>query len=204
MTISAPAPTSLVARLAMASLGALADAVGLVTFAIAVSYLLDWLLGAPDLVRFIARDLSRAGVSFGLYWIGARFLLSPGQFEDRLLPIRRPEWHYRMVLLYGTFAVSIYATVTLVAEIGDTRAVSGWFLIVSTAVLGFKLWWFWSARHDFAALVLQEVVHRIPGGHARDSDIEDVEPVANGLGRGAALLLEDDLDAVLRFHGARQ
>jgi moderate conductance mechanosensitive channel len=150
---AAPSPTSFVARLGIASLGALADAAGLVTFAITASCLLDWLLRAPDFARFIARDLSHAGVSFGLYWIGARFLLSPGRFEDRLLPIRRPDWHYRLVLFYATFAVSIYATVTLVAEIGDTRAVSGWFLIVSTAVLAFKLWWFWSARRDFAALV---------------------------------------------------
>jgi hypothetical protein len=149
---AAPPPTSFVARLGTASLGALADAAGLVAFAIAASCLLDWLLATPDFARFYARDLSRAGVSFGLYWIGARFLLSPGRFEDRLLPIRRPDWHYRLVLLYATFAVSIYATVALVAEIGDAR-VFGWLLIVSTAVLAFKLWWFWSARGDFAALV---------------------------------------------------
>ena len=150
---SAPPPASFVARLGRASLGALADAAGLVTFAIVANCLVDWLLGAPDFARFVARDLSRAGVSFSLYWIGARFLLSPGRFEDRLLPIRRPDWHYRLVLLYATFSVSIYATVSLVAEIGGTRAVSGWFLIVSTAVLAFKLWWFWSAHGDFSALV---------------------------------------------------
>jgi moderate conductance mechanosensitive channel len=150
---AAPSPTSFVPRLGAASLGALADIAGLVTFAIAASCLRDWLLGAPDFARFIARDLTRAGVSFSFYWIAARFLLSPRRFEDRLLPIRRPQWHYRRVLIYATFSVSIYATVTLVAEIGDTRAISGWFLICSTAVLAYKLWWFWSARHDFAALV---------------------------------------------------
>jgi moderate conductance mechanosensitive channel len=150
---ASPSPASFVTRLGAASLGALADAAGLATFAIAAGCLLDALLGGPDFARFIARDLTRASVSFGFYWIGARFLASPGRFDDRLLPIRRPDWHYRLVLLYATFSVSIYATVTLVAEIGDTRAVSGWFLICSSAVLAYKLWWFWSARGDFAALV---------------------------------------------------
>jgi len=152
-----PPPDGFVARLGVATRGAITDAAALVAFAIVANCLRGWLLGTPDFARFLARDLSRAGISFGFYWIGARFLLSPGMFEERLLPIRRPDWHYRVVLLYATFAVFIYATVTLVTEVADARTVSGWFLICSTAVLCFKLWWFWSARGDFAALVRDAV-----------------------------------------------
>lgn len=154
----APVPTSFVARLGTASLGALADAAGLAAFAVAASCLLDWQLGEPDFARFIARDLSRAVISFGYYWIGARFLLSPGRFEDRLLPIRRPDRYYRLVLLYATLSVWIFATISLIAEIGDARAIVGWVLIWVTAALGYKLWWFWSARGDIAALVQDEAI----------------------------------------------
>jgi small-conductance mechanosensitive channel len=146
-------PGRFIGRLGDTLRGTVADAAALAAFAVVASCMLPVLLAEPDLARFIARDLIYSGAVFGYYWLSVRFLLSPGRFTARLLPIRHPEWHYCMVLLYAICAVTIYGTVGLVTEVGDARAVSGWFLIVSTLVLAYKIGWFWAARVDFAALV---------------------------------------------------
>jgi small-conductance mechanosensitive channel len=133
--------------------GLLAEGAGLAAFALVAIYVIDRLLPQADFARFLARDVSRVAVSFGFYLIGARFLLAPDQPARRLLPIRRPAWHFRVVTLYAVGAVFIYVTVLPIAELGDASALAGWFLLTSTAILAYKLWWFWTARHDFAALV---------------------------------------------------
>ena len=133
--------------------GLLAEGAGLAAFALVAIYVIDRLLPQADFAQFLARDVSRVAVSFGFYLIGARFLLAPDQPARRLLPIRRPAWHFRVVIIYALGAVFIYVTVLPIATLGDASALAGWFLLTSTAILAYKLWWFWTARHDFAALV---------------------------------------------------
>ena len=145
-------PGCLLDRFVIALRALLADGIGLGVYALVAFRLTNWLLPAEDFARFLARDLNHVVVSFGLYLIGARFLLAPDHPEQRLLPIRRPRWHYAMLRLYALSAVFIYATVFPIDAIGDPVALAGWYLLTSTAILGFKLWWFWFGRHDYAAL----------------------------------------------------
>jgi small-conductance mechanosensitive channel len=133
--------------------GLVAEGAGLAVFALVASRLIELLLPQADFARFLARDISGVAVSFGFYLIGARFLLAPDEPARRLLPIRRPVWHYRAVTVYALGAVFIYVTVLPVAAVGDGPALAGWFLLTSTATFAYKLWWFWSGRHDFAVLV---------------------------------------------------
>jgi len=144
--------TGFLARLGGASLRALVDLIAIAAFALVALKLRAGLLGQPDVVSFVARDLSLGVVQFCLYWTGARFLLAPDQPDHRLVPIDRPAWHHAMVVRYVAFAAFIYVTVTSIAEIGDADQVAGWYLLTTTAITLFKLWWFWSARRDVAAL----------------------------------------------------
>ncbi|HUA56461.1 MAG TPA: mechanosensitive ion channel domain-containing protein [Candidatus Sulfotelmatobacter sp.] len=140
------------ARLVLVAVRALADLIALAAYGITAFKLRDALLDQPDLARFVATDLSHAIVSFCFYWTGARFLLAPDPFGRRMLPIDRPAWHYAMVMRYAAGSIFIYVTVTLIAEIGNADQVAGWYLLTASAILLFKLWWFWNARLDFAAL----------------------------------------------------
>jgi small-conductance mechanosensitive channel len=148
-----PEPACFMHGFAAALRGLLAEGAGLAAFAVVAIYVIDQLLPQPDFAQFLARDVSRVAVSFGLYLLGARFLLAPEQPARRLLPIRRPAWHFRVLVIYALGAVFIYVTVLPIAVLGDASALAGWFLLTSTAITAYKVWWFWSARHDFAALV---------------------------------------------------
>jgi small-conductance mechanosensitive channel len=147
------APACFIDGFAAALRGLLAEGAGLAAFALVALYVIGRLLPQPDFAQFLARDVSRVAVSFGFYLLGARFLLAPDEPARRLLPIRRPAWHFRVVLIYALGAVFIYVTVLPIAALGDASALAGWFLLTSTVILVYKLWWFWTARHDFAALV---------------------------------------------------
>jgi len=130
----------------------LADLAGLGVFIVVAQQLATRLLPATGLPHFLARDLARVVVQAALYLIVARFLLAPGEPERRLMQIRRPAWHFRMVLIYIIAGSVIFAISVPMGALGDSDALAGWLLVSQTAVTGFKLWWFWSARHDFAAL----------------------------------------------------
>jgi small-conductance mechanosensitive channel len=141
------------ARLVDAFRGTLADACGLVVLVLSGDLLRGLLLPQADLAEFIALDLNRAVVWVGCYWLGARLLLSPERPEARLLPIRNPAWHFRMLVIYAFIGSSIYASSSLIEHVAGGPVVVGWLLIMTTGVLCFKLGWFWTARADFAAVV---------------------------------------------------
>jgi small-conductance mechanosensitive channel len=130
----------------------LVDVVGVGVFVVVAGRLVTWLLPPTGFAQFMARDLVRVAVSTAAYLIVARFLLAPAQPERRLLPIRRPAWHFRLVLIYAAAVAVVFVVSVPVTVLGDTVALAGWILVSQTTIVGFKLWWFWTARHDFAAL----------------------------------------------------
>jgi small-conductance mechanosensitive channel len=148
-----PPPEAFGDRLRDSLRAGFADAGFLAAFWLGAHALTSYLLPEPDLLEIIARDLAGTVVAAGYYWLGARVLVSPDRPEARLLPIHRPLWHYRMVLLYTVLIGVTYVTVTVIAEIADAASIKGWYLIASTATLVFKLGWFWAARGDFATLI---------------------------------------------------
>ncbi|MFO0992287.1 MAG: mechanosensitive ion channel family protein [Hyphomicrobiales bacterium] len=82
-------------------------------------------------------------------------LLSPYEPRLRLFMIPRAARHFALLVAYvvaGTIILSIIA-------VGDAAASpkgesSGLYLILSTLLVVFKIWWFWDARRDIAQVIL--------------------------------------------------
>ncbi|WP_158554749.1 mechanosensitive ion channel family protein [Methylovirgula sp. 4M-Z18] len=130
-----------------------------------------YFLPEDDLVHEIAHRASIAVGGIGAYMIVGRFLLAPNEKPRRLLPLPRDEFHYKLLLGYGTLGPVFLGIIAVLDSITTNRdAVSGVFTIGSALITLYKLVWFWLGRHDFQQLVLSGVrvagerpglVHRI-------------------------------------------
>lgn len=146
---------SFVRRLGIATQEMLKDLFAIAAFVLSAWALAVWLMPAMDLLRrSFAITVHHTAIA-ACYLTAMRLLLSPRQPEARLLPIARPRWHARMISIYGVFAAILISTVKVSGLVAsDPRAVVGWFALTATLITAFKLWWFWSSRHDVAALVI--------------------------------------------------
>jgi moderate conductance mechanosensitive channel len=129
------------------------DAVALATF-VACGWLgIRWLFGSPDVTQDLAVRALRYSAAIGLYLVAGRFLLAPGDEGRRILQMPRAEWHFRMLMTYGTCGAILESIAAAARAAGtDADVVDGWFLIAGSAITLLKVGWFFAGRHDITAL----------------------------------------------------
>ncbi|WP_342360759.1 mechanosensitive ion channel family protein [Terrarubrum flagellatum] len=142
-------------RMALSLRRLIADVAAAGSGLIALKLIVDWWDPSSKLIEAGADSLLRALATAAAYIIIGRFLLSPGQPAARLLRLPRAELHFRLLLIYvgaGQTIFNLLATAGAIAS--DMASVGGLYLITSTAITIFKIWWFWMARHDIEALII--------------------------------------------------
>lgn len=155
-------------RLSNAGLGLLADGIALVVFIAAGHILLSLGHPQPDLANAVADNVLNGLTGVALYLMGGRFLLSPDAPERRLLPIARPTWHFRMLMLYSVSVTLMLEAVSLIRLLPDTTlAAAGWFLLSHTIVTATLFWWFGHGAKDVVLLAASATVDGREPGLAR-------------------------------------
>ena len=150
-------PPDLVDRVRRRLRGLLGDLLAAGALLAVAQVALARLLPAPDLARALGAALLQGALVLALYRAAGRFLLAPHRPDERPLPLPRPGWHYRMLLLYAAIGQVVTASVGLAQVAGaDPLTVEAGFLVGSTLITAQKLWWFWHGRHDFAAALLPD------------------------------------------------
>jgi moderate conductance mechanosensitive channel len=129
------------------------DAVALATFVVCGWLGIRWLFGSADGAQALAVRVLRYCAVIGFYAAAGRFLLAPGDEGRRLLQLPRAEWHFRMLMIYGTCG-AILEFIAAAARWArtDTMVVDGWFLIAGSAITLLKVGWFFAGRHDITKL----------------------------------------------------
>lgn len=150
-----PASSNFTARLVASGYGLLRDAAAL---AIAFGLLRLWrrlFLPEFDLASQTLDTLGNGLLIAAGYNVVGRFLLAPNHPERRLMPLPRADHHFRMLMAYTLIAMIAASSVLLSERAGVGRApVAGLFTIAAFVVTGFKLFWFYDARHDLQGLIL--------------------------------------------------
>lgn len=142
----------------------LVDIVALAAMVSVGFLVVKFLLPHPDLARALARSIIRFALIVGLYYAVARFLLGADKAGAPLLPVLKPQWHLRNILIYAVCVALIIETINLLDHVdADRTAVVGWLLIITTLTAAFALWWVWNARRDVA----QAIRHANPEGWGR-------------------------------------
>ncbi len=146
-------PESLCARTLAGGALALANLLGLSTFLMLSEYGIEHLLPLPDLARWSAEAVRLSVTAFVVYSVAADVLLAPHHPQRRLLPLPRAAWHARNLKLYGLASPLVFEMADFFEKIGSSPlAVAGWFSLAASGMALFKLWWFWTGRHDVAEL----------------------------------------------------
>lgn len=141
-------------RLANAAARMAKDGMALAVFVLAAWALAVMLLPAFDLLRKTVAIVVHHMAIAAIYLIAARFLLLPVATGPALMPIDHASRHRRTVIIYGVLAAVLISSVKVAASIAsDKLSVIGWLSLTSAVVTLYKLWWFWTARHDVARLV---------------------------------------------------
>lgn len=110
--------------------------------------------GEPS-AAWLAEGIVRGLALFGAYFMFARLLLAPLPSGGRLLPIANAERNGRLFLIYAAVGVCILWTTAIASQIArNPEAVDGWLFLCGTLVNIYKIWWFWTVRHDISGLIL--------------------------------------------------
>jgi small-conductance mechanosensitive channel len=132
----------------------LVDIVALAAMVFAGFLVVKFLLPHPDLARALARSIIRFALIVGLYYAAGRFLLGPDKAGAPLLPLLKPQWHLRNILIYAFCVALIIETINLLDHVdADRTPAVGWLLVITTLTAAFALWWVWSARRDVALAI---------------------------------------------------
>ena len=96
------------------------------------------------------------GVSHVLvYGIGAHVMLYPYANGQRLVPLPNGAHHFRMLMAFSVFSPIMHFGTSLITLFGGgSDQITGWIMFFSSVATVFKIWWFWTARKDLAALVM--------------------------------------------------
>ncbi len=150
-----PEGPSFTARLIASGYGLLQD---LTTIFLALGALrllrMLWLPEA-DLAEAALRTIGNGAAIGAAYLAVGRFLVAPGAPERRLVPLPRAEWHFRLLTIYATVTPIVITTGLLGQRVASgPEPVAGFLTLAGLLITPFKLWWWFNARHDVAALVL--------------------------------------------------
>lgn len=83
------------------------------------------------------------------------FFLSPYQPRLRLFMIPRASWHFRLLAIYALAGLLILTAIEMGNVIGTVEhELAGLFMVLSTSLVLYKIWWFWNARNDIAEVIV--------------------------------------------------
>jgi small-conductance mechanosensitive channel len=150
-----PAGPEFTPRLIAASWGLLQD-VATVLLALAVARMARnaW-LPESDLAHTAITTGANGAAIGALYIAVGRFLIAPGAPDRRIMPLPRAEVHFTRLVVYAILTPLIVSSILLAHHVSaGPRPVTGLIALTGLAITLFKVWWFYDARHDLAALVL--------------------------------------------------
>ncbi|AYD00276.1 mechanosensitive ion channel family protein [Neorhizobium sp. NCHU2750] len=115
----------------------------------------------------VANSAMTAVVVALLYVSFARLLFKENAEGRSLVPIRRPQWHFRMLVSYGVIGAAMAEMARLAGGLGvDRLIVDGWLLAGNTVLTVLKFFWFIGGRHDIRAAFISGsagLVRRVAG-----------------------------------------
>ena len=136
-----------------------ADALSLGLFYALSAVAINAALPDADIVRTTAQLLRQSLALTGVYMLGGRLLLAPGEPPIRLLALPRAERHFGILSIYGLIGAFTITSIGLTALVAsDPAAAAGWFTLWGGLLLALKLWWFWDARHDIRQVIISGAV----------------------------------------------
>ncbi|MCA0424460.1 MAG: hypothetical protein LCH61_14280, partial [Proteobacteria bacterium] len=149
-------PQTLVKRVGASLRIALADVIGIaVYFGLSQALNENLILPKSEAVsEFLAIVIEQSRHALA-YLVVARFLLKPQANGQRLLSIPHARDYRWPVIIYSVLGPLSHAITNMLYLIGaEPGEIAGWFMLVSTLIVAYKTWFFWSARHDIGALIL--------------------------------------------------
>jgi len=150
-----PAGPEFTPRLIAASWGLLQDVATIMLALAAARFARNAWLPATDLAMSSLTTGANGAAIGALYIATARFLLSPGRPDRRLMPLPRAERHFRLLVVYALVTPLIVTGILLAQQVSSgPLPVTGLIALTGTAVTLFKIWWFHDMRRDLAALIL--------------------------------------------------
>ncbi|MBV9218590.1 MAG: mechanosensitive ion channel [Methylobacteriaceae bacterium] len=151
--VEAHAP-GFIARLGAAARQLAVDGAALALGIAAGRALIAILLPQTDLAHSAALELLEYLAVVGLYVLAGRLALAPQAPQNRLMPLPRAERHFWLFVLYGAFGYAVTPIVHLLSEASEHKAgVVGFLSLAGILVTIYKVWWFWTGRHDISTLV---------------------------------------------------
>lgn len=122
-----------------------------------------WLPEA-DLAEATLLTIGNGAAIGAAYLAVGRFLLAPGTPARRLVPLPRAEWHFRLLTIYATVTPVVVVAGLLGQRVASgPEPVAGFLALAGMLITPFKLWWWFNARYDVAALVLSNKPTPGPG-----------------------------------------
>ncbi|SFB58741.1 Small-conductance mechanosensitive channel [Rhizobium sp. NFR07] len=143
------------------------DLISIIAFLVVARFVINRFGTAGAVTLQVAQGVVTAVIVASLYVALARLLFKTDRRGRSLVPIRRPQWHFRMLVTYGLISALLTETARLADGLGvDRLIIDGWFLNGNTLLTVLKLVWFIGGRSDIRdAFVGQNpgVIRRVAG-----------------------------------------
>jgi small-conductance mechanosensitive channel len=125
------------------------DVVSIVVFLVIARFVIARIGTAGTVTSQVALGVVTAVIVASIYVTLARLLFKTDPQGRSLVPIRRPRWHFRMLVTYGVISALLTETARLADSLGiDRLVIDGWFLNGNTLLTVLKLVWFIGGRSD--------------------------------------------------------
>lgn len=143
------------------------DLASVAFFLVATRFVFDLLGPQGEATTRMVRSIVTATIVASLYVSLARLLFKRNHGGRSLVPINRPEWHFRILVTYGLISAAIAEMARLAGAIGiDSLIIDGWFLTGNTLLTLLKLFWFIGGRNDIRDAFISDnpgIVRRLTG-----------------------------------------
>ncbi|MND67456.1 Moderate conductance mechanosensitive channel YbiO precursor [compost metagenome] len=143
------------------------DLASVAFFLVATRFVFDLLGQQGEATTRMVRSIVTAIIVASLYVSLARLLFKKNHGGRSLVPINRPEWHFRILVTYGLISAAIAEMARLAGAIGiDSLIIDGWFLTGNTLLTLLKLYWFIGGRNDIRDAFISDnpgIVRRVAG-----------------------------------------
>lgn len=143
------------------------DLASVAFFLVGTRFVFDLLGPQGESTTRMVRSIVTAIIVASLYVSLARLLFKKNYGGRSLVPINRPEWHFRILVTYGLISAAIAEMARLAGAIGiDSLIIDGWFLTGNTLLTLLKLYWFIGGRNDIRDAFISDnpgIVRRVAG-----------------------------------------